>query len=75
MVDMEITTKGAKMKLNQAEQQALRSGRTITRKCRIKSTGEVLWVDVKRSWDTLYFSVDEGSWERTVTAAVTNRGA
>jgi hypothetical protein len=57
------------MRFNYSEQRELRAGRCITRRVRIKATGEELWVEVKRSWDVLYYRIGEGPWERTVTAA------
>ena len=58
------------MRLNNFEQRELGAGRTIARRFRIKSTGEVVWADIKRSWDILYYSVDDGPWCRTLTDAL-----
>lgn len=56
--------------MTSAEARALRRGEIITQRMRRKSTGEVFWVEVKRSWDRLYYSCDSGaSWHRTATEA------
>lgn len=56
--------------MTRGENSALRSGRIITKRMRRKSTGEVFWVEVKLSWDHLYYSCDGGvSWYRSATEA------
>jgi hypothetical protein len=61
------------MNFNLSEQRELRRGNCITRRMRLKSTGEEMWVEIKRSWDVLYFRVDDSPWERTVSAAAAHR--
>lgn len=39
-------------------------------KATIKATGEQFWYEVKLSWNTKYYSFDDGeTWHRTKTAA------
>lgn len=39
-------------------------------KATIKATGEQFWYEVKQSWQTLYYSFDDGAtWHRTKTKA------
>ena len=39
-------------------------------KTTIKATGEQFWYEVKQSWQTLYYSFDDGAtWHRTKTKA------
>lgn len=39
-------------------------------KATIKATGEQFWYEAKRSWNTIYYSFDDGAtWHRTKSAA------
>lgn len=63
--------------MTSGEQHALRRGEVITRRMRRKETGEEFWVEIKRSWDRLYYSCDGcHTWHKTATEAhEASRGA
>ena len=56
--------------LNLSEQRELRRGGYIMRQFRLKSTGETYWVELKQSWDRLYFRCDGGPWCKSATEAI-----
>jgi hypothetical protein len=56
------------MRLNTSERRVLNRGETIARQFVNPESGELYWVDVKKSWDTLYFSCGSG-WHKTAREA------
>ncbi len=58
-------------RLNTSETRALQRGETIVRERRNADTGETYSVDVKLSWDTLYYRMptSTGDWHKTPGAA------
>jgi len=56
--------------MTNAEWRALRRGQWITKRYRLKSTGEIHWLEIKQSWDTLYYSPNGNDWFKTATEAL-----
>jgi len=68
---------GEEVRLTTGESNALRRGVIIAKKFRMKSedgNGDQFWTDIKKSWDKLYYSVDDGPWCSTVGEAYRRRG-
>jgi hypothetical protein len=57
------------MGYNFSEQRALRSGLVIIQDRRNGDTGEMYSVQIKVSWNKMYYSCDGDNWHRTAKAA------
>lgn len=58
------------MRYNIVEQRELRAGRTIIQQRKNGETDEMYWVEIKLSWNKVYYSCDSGdTWHRSAKAA------